>query len=463
MKDRQELRRESAGSFEANGSRSATRAGDPRGFIWQHLSPLFSWLAKGSGKKLGGCAEIGSEEDFWSKAGDIVLRNVRLRSFKISDWFPRAPGVYSSKYARWHREEAEHAASHFDPELGEYYKPQIKMGLIEDGGIGTIRLLPRKIDGEYCWLATALKGVACQAGIPLAIPDALRSKVGVEWGDQVDIEGQVRFLQDAGLDDTAHSVHHARPLIVFVDQIVGVAQESSEPILISPVALFEAADSSSPRSRAQYTFVQCAAGSDSELDAAVEWIGKYVTKYAGRVITNFDQQRPSLADAPLSYQRLVTNTHDRTVIQQFNGTVEAVRINQLIDKSVQCGDVYMGHNINVGGSAIINIDSTMSNVTQTVGSAPGLDSAQKVQLEGMVQSLKAELDKIKASHADESKAIAEALEKAVANAAKPPAERKPSLLQLSAKGLKEAAELVKDTAPAILTTAGLIAKFITGL
>ncbi len=61
------------------------------------------------------------------------------------------------------------------------------------------------------------------------------------------------------------------------------------------------------------------------------------------------------------------------------------------------------------------------------------------------------------------KKIAEALEKAVANAAKPASDRKQSLLQLSAKGLKDAAELVKDIAPTILTTADLIAKFIVGL
>jgi len=105
----------------------------------------------------------------------------------------------------------------------------------------------------------------------------------------------------------------------------------------------------------------------------------------------------------------------------------------------------------------------LSNVTQTIGTAAGLDSAQKSQLDALLQSLKADLDRLKASHADETKEIAEALEKAVVNAAKPPQERKQSLLQLSAKGLKDAAELVKDTAPSILTTAGLIAKFIVGL
>lgn len=105
----------------------------------------------------------------------------------------------------------------------------------------------------------------------------------------------------------------------------------------------------------------------------------------------------------------------------------------------------------------------LNNVTQTLSNAPGLDSAQESQLEALVLSLKADLANLKESHADETKEIAEALEKAVAKAAKPLQERKKSLLQLSAKGLKEAAELVKDTAPSILTAADQIAKFIVGL
>jgi hypothetical protein len=78
-------------------------------------------------------------------------------------------------------------------------------------------------------------------------------------------------------------------------------------------------------------------------------------------------------------------------------------------------------------------------------------------------SLKADLARLKESQTDEAKEIADALEKVVANAAKPPQERKKNLLELSAKGLKEAAELVKDTAPSILSAADQIAKFIAGL
>jgi hypothetical protein len=308
------------------------------------------------------------------------------------------------------------------------------------------------------------------------IPHTVLHEAGVSWGDRVNLAGRVRFLQDARLDDAADHVHHARPLIVFVDELEGTATlRSGKPIIISPVALFGAMDPDDmdpddpcyhqgPEPR--YTFVQCALGDDSELDAAAEWIEKYAKKYAGRVITNFDEQRPLLADAPLSYQRLVSKTYDRTVIKHFAGTVVVDRIDKLVHEETTTqyfGDMHMGHNINVKGHAIIAIESTLNNVTQTIGTAQGLDANQKSQLEAMVQSLKAELDDVKSSHPDEAKEIADAVEKAVANASKPPEQRKQSLLQLSAKGLKDAAELIKDSAPNILETAGLIAKFIVGL
>jgi hypothetical protein len=99
----------------------------------------------------------------------------------------------------------------------------------------------------------------------------------------------------------------------------------------------------------------------------------------------------------------------------------------------------------------------------TISSASGLNDQQKRDLDQMVQSLRTQLDALKATHADEAKEIADAVDKAVTNASKPPQERKASMLQLSAKGLKEAAQLVGDVAPGVLATAGLIAKFVVGL
>jgi nucleoside phosphorylase len=123
-------------------------------------------------------------------------------------------------------------------------------------------------------------------------------------------------------------------LIIFVEELEGVtSRRSSEPLIITPVALFLGMD---PREykRAQYTFVHCNAGLDTELDAAVDWIENYTSKHAGRVITNFDEQRPVLADAPLSYQRLVDKTYDRAVIENFAGTILADRVEQVVQHSV---------------------------------------------------------------------------------------------------------------------------------
>jgi hypothetical protein len=217
--------------------------------------------------------------------------------------------------------------------------------------------------------------------------------------------------------------------------------------------------------RLGYTFVQCSAGGDADLDRAAQWIELYASKHSGQAITNFDEQRPILADAPLSYQRLVAKTYDKAVIQRFTGTMVVQRIDKLVHEqnTFAFGDINMGHNINVSGPAIVAIDSTLNNVTQTISAADGLSAVQKSQLEEMVKSLTRELDALKATHPDETKEIADAVQRAVAAASKPPEERKKTLLQLSANGLKEAAELVKDIAPNVLTTAGLIAKFVVGL
>jgi nucleoid DNA-binding protein len=134
-----------------------------------------------------------------------------------------------------------------------------------------------------------------------------------------------------------------------------------------------------------------------------------------------------------------------------------------VKESDQHRGVNMGHNINVGNSAVITIDSILNNVRQTVEDSKHLDDEQKTQLEVLVRALTSDLERLNSTHADESKEISEALNKVVAIATKPPEARKRSVLELSAKGLKEAATLVKDIAPSVLATAGLIAKFVTGL
>jgi NTE family protein len=126
-------------------------------------------------------------------------------------------------------------------------------------------------------------------------------------------------------------------------------------------------------------------------------------------------------------------------------------------------EVIMNNSVNVGGSAIINIDSVLSNVQQTLQQSAGLTGEKKSELENLVAELRKEIEQIKVSHAQEATLITQRLQEVVQGAAQEPQKRNSTLLNLSGKGLVEAAETVGKIMPKLLTTAQLIAKFIVGL
>jgi hypothetical protein len=104
-----------------------------------------------------------------------------------------------------------------------------------------------------------------------------------------------------------------------------------------------------------YTFVQCAAGKDSECDEAADWIDRYAKKHKGRVVTNFDEQRPVLADAPLSYQRLIAGTYERNRIQHvhFYGPKLADRIDEVVQHNPTSISVSLGDGTIVNGDVVV--------------------------------------------------------------------------------------------------------------
>jgi len=235
------------------------------------------------------------------------------------------------------------------------------------------------------------------------------------------------------LDVIASEVHHASPLIVFVDELEGTASlRSADPIIITPVVLFLAkdADQAYRYKHVRYTFAQCAAGSNSELDSLADWIEKYVKAYGGSIATNFDERRQTFINAPLSYQRLISKTYDRVVIEHFEGAISADRIDSINHAEITTqysGETHMGHNFNVSARQSSTSIPSSTTSLRPLTLSQGLEPAQKAELERMVQTLKTDLDSIKGSHPDETQAIADALQKATAQASKPQGERKPSM------------------------------------
>jgi hypothetical protein len=135
----------------------------------------------------------------------------------------------------------------------------------------------------------------------------------------------------------------------------------------------------------------------------------------------------------------------------------------ILMQTIHTGDIQMGHNVQIGGSGIVNIDSTLTNVRQTLRLSERMPSEQKEELEALVNKLEVDLKEVRGNHKDEIEEIMNALQKAVGNASRPPQERKQGILELSAKGLKDAANLLKDIAPNVITTSGLIVDFLLNL
>jgi hypothetical protein len=123
-------------------------------------------------------------------------------------------------------------------------------------------------------------------------------------------------------------------------------------------------------------------------------------------------------------------------------------------------EIIMGNKIsfgNVSGS-IVNVDSMLEQVTQSIGSANNVDESTKKQLTDLIDQLKAELQKAPASKKEEAEAMAEYAKTFVEAGTKPQPNK--TTIQITAKGLKEAAENIAGVMPTVLTIATGIVKTV---
>lgn len=135
-----------------------------------------------------------------------------------------------------------------------------------------------------------------------------------------------------------------------------------------------------------------------------------------------------------------------------------------INGEVRVGDQF-GDNAIVGSqisNSAVNLGSVLEQVEQRVQTAP-LDAGQREELGARVAALRTELESLAKSDPDAAALIASRLEEVVKLAAKEPEKRNPALLQISAKGLEEAATTIGKILPGLITAAAAVAKFVTGM
>lgn len=126
------------------------------------------------------------------------------------------------------------------------------------------------------------------------------------------------------------------------------------------------------------------------------------------------------------------------------------------------GDVHTGDRIDMSGDfrgANVNVKSTLTHVTQTVGALPQADDAAKAELQRLLAELEEALKQVPADKAQEKQTVEQMTEMLV-NAAE---QTNKPMMQISAEGLKKAAENLAAVVPNVVKIAGAIVAGILGL
>ncbi|HTP01912.1 MAG TPA: hypothetical protein VMJ64_11110 [Anaerolineales bacterium] len=117
----------------------------------------------------------------------------------------------------------------------------------------------------------------------------------------------------------------------------------------------------------------------------------------------------------------------------------------------------MGDEIRISGNysnVILNIKSTLTNVQQTVGTMPAVDDASRQEVQRLLGQLSKELEQIPTSLQEQAQAVSASVQVLV-DTAKAQQPNKP-MLQITADGLKKAAENLAGVAPMVVTIAGQV-------
>jgi hypothetical protein len=206
------------------------------------------------------------------------------------------------------------------------YSPEGK-GAMLDGGVGTVRLRPKRIDqGEVVFMSASSTGIAHE-GFPVAVPESLVERLGEAREATCRVTGRLRYLPD-DFDPLFRRLVGVPQLYLLADDLRVSERPRQGPVLASGAVTFETRPSFPdgtqrvpdwlPSQRYHAAYVTFAPSDRGSLSRAVEWLERdYVGGlFDGRVITDFDEQVRRFPDAAFSLERVMRRTIDPEALER---------------------------------------------------------------------------------------------------------------------------------------------------
>ena len=156
------------------------------------------------------------------------------------------------------------------------------------------------------------------------------------------------------------------------------------------------------------------------------------------------------------------NSDDSRAVNSASSLIQVFIQEAIMGDKIKTGDGSFFAKDTTLTNVNLNINSMLEHVSQSINAAEALSKEKKGELQAKVDEFKDSLRKLEKEHQDETALIAQRLDEFMTRATKPPAEQKPSLLSVSAKGLTDAAETLKSVMPTLVTLAAQIVAFFPG-
>jgi hypothetical protein len=434
---------------------------------------LYGKLLKGF-RVHGRPKDFHTNESFWMPTLNGLMREgmrVRLNDFHVTEWVPISPGRYFSPVAAGERNHALALASREGDEL----LPEGKSHMVL-GGVGTIRLKSRFVEGRRTYFCSATSTGITHEGIPILVPgepDADLLDAFVEAGGCVcDVQGIVRVLPEelsmltARFPDSNQTREPIIPKYALAVEDLRPKRVSRKGQLLSTAAVIFRMNFESGTERGSdgdcwsfYAFDP--AKGLAGVRAAADWLQDYAERYAKfyneaaefPVLTDFDEHH-DLFSHPVRFplKQIVEGRIDPAILD-----IAAKRYGLHININNVNAKTFNMHQQNTqniyGGTFHGPVAVTMRKCTTTIGRQPDSERKQLLsELQNEVKELAVKLPP------EMQKEAIDNLEKLVDSTV----DEKPKRpwYDVSARGLIEASKFVKDFTGNIVGTIGQLGKLL---
>ena len=426
-----------------------------------------------------------SNNSIWNAILDERLRasiTVKLEDFFLFEWFPRSPGLFYTPEAEYSRREAldytisypvtkdlsgiDHAAlkskSIYIPDHMRIFDPDGKLRMLH-GGIGSVRLKDKNIDGERVWFMAASSTSVAHEGFPIAIHDHDYSKIidqiATDGIVSCSLIGKLRFMPEQL--ETLYSDYTGVPqLYLLVDEIKKSNRklDKSELPMVSVAATFSTEKFSGGGVFCSYvTFFPSQKGS---FESRINWLEDiYVqSMYQGQIITDFDEGNRHFNSAKFSLEKVFkkqvsvpqaeewmheVHIYGGNTMMFFDGlaTVHAEKVAQMNQEKV----INIGDNNTI--TAPITIADSIQNSFNELKEANIEQDIEKL-LEQLVTAVNDVNKNVKKEESDKAEAMARDVETLVKEATSE--NPRQAWYEITMNGLKEAAQSIGEIANPVL-------------